>query len=206
MKVTVPAMAEVERRARAHGLVLLSGVVPGLRSDLRYGRADNFSGSPLYPEGMPVLLQEDVAAALGRARSAVLSGGYDLLVWDAWRPAEASQRLWDRIRDPRFAAEPGRHGRWSWHCYGRAVDVTLCDAAGRAVAMPSDFDDFTEAAAADYAGDDAVVAARLRLLQEAMRSAGFRTLDAEWWHFSIPVDPVPAVPVTAAELGLMLPD
>jgi D-alanyl-D-alanine dipeptidase len=44
------------------------------------------------------------------------------------------------------------------------------------------------------------------LLQEAMRSAGFRTLDAEWWHFSMPVDPVPVVPVTAAELGLVLPD
>jgi D-alanyl-D-alanine dipeptidase len=86
------------------------------------------------------------------------------------------------------------------------VDVTLCDAAGRAVAMPSDFDDFTEAAAADYAGDDAVVAAQLRLLQEAMRSAGFRALDAEWWHFSMPVDPVPVVPVTAAELGLVLQD
>ncbi len=206
MKVPVPAMEEVVRRARAHGLVLLSGAVPGLRSDLRYGRADNFSGSPLYPEGMPVLLQEDVAAALGRARSAVLAGGYDLLVWDAWRPAEASQLLWDRIRDPRFAAEPGRNGRWSWHCYGRAVDVTLCDAAGRPVAMPSDFDDFSGAAAADYVGDDAAVAARLRLLQGAMRSAGFRTLDAEWWHFSMPVDPVPAVPVTAAELGLVLPD
>lgn len=206
MKVMVPAREEVERRARAHGLVLLSGVVPGLRSDLRYGRTDNFSGSPLYPDGMPVLLQEDVAQALGRARSAVLSGGYDLLVWDAWRPAEASQLLWDRIRDPRFAAEPGRNGRWSWHCYGRAVDVTLCDAAGRPVAMPSDFDDFSAAAAADYAGDDDAVAARLRLLQEAMRSAGFRTLDSEWWHFSMPVDPVPAVPVTAAELGFVLPD
>ncbi len=198
-------MEELIRRARAHGLVLLSDAVPGMRSDLRYGRADNFSGSALYPEGMPVLLHEDVAAALGRARSAVMAGGYDLLVWDAWRPAEASQVLWDRIRDPRFAAEPGRNGRWSWHCYGRAVDVTLSDAAGRAVAMPSDFDDFTAAAAADYAGEDAAVAARLRLLQEAMTSAGFRTLEAEWWHFSMPADPVPAVPVTAADLGIALP-
>ena len=198
-------MEELVRRGRDHGLVLLCDAVPGMRSDLRYGRADNFSGSALYPEGMPVLLQEDAAAALGRARSAVRAGGYDLLVWDAWRPAEASQLLWDRIRDPRFAAEPGRNGRWSWHCYGRAVDVTLCDAAGRAVAMPSDFDDFTAAASADYAGGDPGVAARLRLLQEAMRSACFRTLDAEWWHFSMPIDPAPAVPVTAADLGIALP-
>jgi D-alanyl-D-alanine dipeptidase len=205
MSGKVPSMEELVRRARAHGLVLLCDAVPGLASELRYARADNFSGSALYPEGMPVLLQEDVAAALGRARSAVRAGGYDLLVWDAWRPAEASQLLWDRIRDPRFAAEPGRNGRWSWHCYGRAVDVTLCDAAGRAMAMPSDFDDFTAAAAADYAGGDPGVAARLRLLQEAMRSAGFRTLDAEWWHFSMPVDSVPAVPVTAADIGIALP-
>ncbi len=205
MSGKVAWMEEVAQRARAHGLVLLSGAVPGMASDLRYAREDNFSGAALYPAEMPVLLHADAADALRIARTRVVASGYDLLVWDAWRPAEASQLLWDRIRDPRFVAEPGRNGRWSWHCYGRAVDVTLCDAAGRAVAMPSDFDDFTAAAAADYAGGDSGVAARLRLLQEAMTSAGFRMLADEWWHFSLPCDPVPPAPFRAADLGIRLP-
>ena len=74
--------------------------------------------------------------------------------------------------------------KWSKHCYGRAVDVTLVDLSGKEQEMPSAFDDFTKQAAAAYAGQDRVVKRNLARLQQAMTSAGFSIYGDEWWHFN----------------------
>jgi D-alanyl-D-alanine dipeptidase len=50
------------------------------------------------------------------------------------------------------------------------VDVTLVNRTGRELAMPSDFDDFSEAAHA-------------RRLRDAMERRGFVVFPTEWWHF-----------------------
>ena len=94
--------------------------------------------------------------------------------------------------------------KWSKHCYGRAVDVTLTDAAGRKLEMPSAFDDFSKKAAAAYTGTDASVRKRIGLLQKAMTSAGFSIYADEWWHFNDLSDPavLAGPPVFGASLGL----
>lgn len=185
--------ADLLRRAAAYGLVPAG---EGLRVDLRYAGAGNFTGAAFYPQGLPALLHGETAAKLAAARGTLLAAGLDVLVWDAWRPPEAQVLLWQRVRDERYVARPSRDRRWSWHCYGRAVDVTLVDAAsGELQRMPSGFDDFSGAGHAEYAGTDGDIARHLHLLQEAMTGAGFRPLPEEWWHFSDPVDPPPAEPL-----------
>ena len=201
----MPEVEEVIRRGREHGLVPVGEVLVGVRWDLRYAGAGNFAGEALYPWGMPCLLAAGTAERLAVAREELLGKGCDLLIWDGWRPAEAAERLWDLVRDPRYAAEPGAGGRWSWHCYGRAVDVTLTDLEGRELEMPSDLDDFGVAGAAEYAGGEEGTAARLGWLQAAMTGAGFRMLASEWWHFSDPVAAVPERPVRAADCGMVIP-
>ena len=198
-------VGEVIAMARRYGLVPVDEVMPGVRRHLPYATPDNFTGAPLYPADMPCLLQQETAERLAAARAELRRSGRDLLIWDAWRPVEASQLIWNHVRDPAFANEPGKDGRWSRHCYGLAIDLTLTDEDGTPARMPSGFDDFTGAGAADYTGDDPGVATSLRLLQQAMTGAGFRALDTEWWHFSDPLTPVPECPVRGHECGIFIP-
>ena len=79
------------------------------------------------------------------------------------------------MSDP--AVNAGRHTR------GTAVDVTLVDRRGRELPMPTDFDDFSEAAHSNAAGVSPESAANARRLREAMERRGFRAFATEWWHF-----------------------
>jgi D-alanyl-D-alanine dipeptidase len=91
------------------------------------------------------------------------------------------QAMWDAIRDPRYVSDPavnaGRHTR------GTAVDVTLVDRRGNPLPMPTDFDDFSEAAHVDAAGIAPERAANALRLREAMTRRGFQAFPTEWWHF-----------------------
>ncbi|MBP7948165.1 MAG: M15 family metallopeptidase [Verrucomicrobiales bacterium] len=195
----VPA---VMQRAAAYDLVRVADACPGILLRLRYATRDNFVRRAVYPKDMPCLLHRSTAAKLRAAQQGLAPHGLRLVIWDAWRPPEVQQVFWDLIRNPDYVARPGRGEKWSWHNHGRAVDVTLADAHGNLLPMPTDFDDFSPRAKADYAGTDARIAHRVRLLQAEMLRAGFERLDSEWWHFSDTVDPRPPRPVFGADLGL----
>jgi D-alanyl-D-alanine dipeptidase len=76
--------------------------------------------------------------------------------------------------------------------------VTLVDAAGTPLAMPTGFDDFSERA---HRGAPAAPAARANAirLEAAMSAEGFEPLATEWWHFDAPgwrADELLDVPLT----------
>jgi D-alanyl-D-alanine dipeptidase len=191
-------------RAKTFQLVDVASAVPGIYIDQRYRSSRNVMGASFYPADLPCLIHEATAAKLKRAQKLLTSRGYQLKIWDAYRPPESHLLLWNRFKDGGYVHEPGHEGRWSWHCYGRAVDVTLVDKDGKELVMPSEFDDFTPRAWCAYKGGDPEVAKHLNLLEWAMKSAGFEILDSEWWHFS---DPLPEgtsrpPPIFARDLGL----
>jgi D-alanyl-D-alanine dipeptidase len=67
------------------------------------------------------------------------------------------------------------------------VDVTLVDSAnGEELLMPTDYDDFTEKAAHDYATYPKRRSATATLLREVMEGHGFAALETEWWHYDLP--------------------
>jgi D-alanyl-D-alanine dipeptidase len=49
--------------------------------------------------------------------------------------------------------------------------------------MPSDYDEMSERAHADYAGGTAEERANRALLRGAMEAEGFTVYPEEWWHF-----------------------
>jgi D-alanyl-D-alanine dipeptidase len=191
----------VASRAKSHGLVAVDTFDPAIRTDLRYATPDNAFKKVLYPPGFPALLADDTARKLAAANRTLQPHGLRLLVLDAYRPPEVQWQLYQMFRDDQYVADPRK--KWSKHCYGRAVDVTLTDLSGRELEMPSAFDDFSSRAAAHYAGKDPAVRRRLTLLQEAMMSAGFSLYAGEWWHFNDLSDPAALTgrPVFGRDLG-----
>lgn len=163
-------------------LVDVRAIEPGIRLDLRYATPDNFLGVAIYPEAR-AMLQRPVAEALARVHRALAADGLGLLIHDAYRPWWVSHVFWHAVPPEKrgFVADPARGSR---HNRGAAVDLTLVSLkTGRPLAMPSAFDSFGPAAAADFAGGTAVQRAHRDRLRTAMAAEGFAVLPNEWWHF-----------------------
>ena len=163
-------------------LVDLHTIDPTIVIELRYASSRNIAGRPLYPADMPALVRPSVAAKLVEAQNYLLTRGYRLKIWDAYRPKAAHDQLWQLYPDKRFVGNPA-DGVGSLHTWGAAVDATMVDNKGRDVQMPTDFDEFTPAAMLKYTGRDPFVKGHLLILQRAMARAGFLGMRTEWWHF-----------------------
>lgn len=166
----------------AHHLLPMQTVRPAVLTEARYATGYNFTGAQLYPSPQ-LWLHRDTARALSRVQTDLAKQGLGLKVYDAYRPFSVQRRMWNLIRDERYVSNPattrGRHTR------GTAVDVALVDATGRALDMPTDFDDFTEKAHADYANVTEVQRRNREILARAMTRHGFVRYPFEWWHFDL---------------------
>jgi zinc D-Ala-D-Ala dipeptidase len=160
-------------------LVAVQSLVADAVLDIRYAAADNFMRQAVYPFAA-AFLREPTAARLARAAAALRAQGFRLVIYDAYRPLSVQQKMWAINPDPRFVAKPSRA---SMHNRGAAVDVSLADLAGKALAMPCPFDEFSDRARHSYNGGDRVALDRRETLRAAMEGAGFTALEAEWWHY-----------------------
>jgi D-alanyl-D-alanine dipeptidase len=163
-------------------LVELVRLDAGIRLDIRYATTRNFLGTPLYSQAR-AFLQRPAAEALVRVQRALAADGYGLLVHDAYRPWYVTRLFWDATPPDKHAyvADPARGSR---HNRGCAVDLTLYDLrSGRAVEMPSLYDEMSERAWPSYSGGDAAALARRDLLRRRMEAEGFSVFETEWWHF-----------------------
>jgi D-alanyl-D-alanine dipeptidase len=195
-------MEPARQAAHALGLVDVREFIPGIVVDQRYRKAQNTTGRAVYPPEMPCLLRVETARKLAVAQAKLQAQGYQLAVWDAWRPPEAHLELIEQAKHPHLFRDPQREG-WSGHCIGCAVDVTLLDQSGRYCRMPTDFDEQGEHTGYHYQGGEREIRFHLHRLQTAMHEAGFLILPSEWWHFDDDDPAVRPLPVvTAAQLGL----
>lgn len=175
------ASAPAVAAPKGSDLVELSTVIPDAVIDMRYATKDNFTGEVLYPVAR-CKLRRAVATRLAKAAVILRKQKRRLLVWDCYRPTSIQEKLWQLVPDPRYVADPtkgSRHGR------GAAVDLGLVDLEGKAVVLPTAFDDFSEAAHRTKAlkGERG---AEARRLEAAMTKAGFVAMPTEWWHFDAP--------------------
>ncbi len=167
---------------RAADLVELVRLDPAIHLDIRYATPHNFTGRPVYPEAR-AFLQRPAAEALVRVNARLKPSGYGLAVFDAYRPWSITKVFWDLTPadKKKFVADPAVGSK---HNRGCAVDLTLFDLrTGREVQMPSEFDEMSDRAAAEYAGGPADRRAKRDLLRRAMEAEGFTVYPDEWWHF-----------------------
>ena len=153
-----------------------------IKLDIRYARTDNFVGKIVYPSAR-AFLQRPAAEAVARVQQKLKKKNLGLVIFDGYRPWSITRLFWEVVREDqkKFVADPAKGSK---HNRGCAVDLSLYDLkTGKLVPMPSDFDEFTERAAPDYAGGTEIERANRDLLRQLMEAEGFTVNPNEWWHF-----------------------
>ncbi|MBI3542429.1 MAG: M15 family metallopeptidase [Deltaproteobacteria bacterium] len=175
--LTLAGNADFLEPARLDGSIAL---------DLRYATKNNFTHKKVYPSAR-CLLRAEVAEALARVQRKLRDRGLGLKLWDCYRPFSVQKKFWLLVPDERYVARPvernGKPHEGSKHNRGAAVDLTLVDAKGNELEMPTAFDDFSERAHRNSKQAGARALENAKLLEGAMVAEGFVPLATEWWHF-----------------------
>jgi zinc D-Ala-D-Ala dipeptidase len=163
-------------------LVELVKLDPTIKLDIRYATTNNFLSTRMYSSAK-AFLQRPAAVALMRAHRRLQTQGYGLLIHDGYRPWYVTKMFWEAtpVDKHAFVADPAKGSR---HNRGCAVDLTLYDLkTGRAVEMPSLYDEMSPRSAPNYPGGTAEQRAHREILRAAMEAEGFSVNPDEWWHF-----------------------
>lgn len=155
--------------------------IPDVVVELKYSTSNNFTGKVVY-DFTEVYLRYSTVLKLMEVQDDLRQQGLRLKIWDGFRPMEAQQMLWNAKPDPMYVSNP-KTGTNS-HSRGNTLDVTLVDADGKELEMPSGFDEFNSFADRDYSDCTNAAAENAQLLETVMEDHGFVGLESEWWHFT----------------------
>lgn len=125
---------------------------------------------------------QEIVKKLMAVQEKLKTEGLYLKIWDAFRPPAAQFTLWEAYPDAAYVSDPNTG--FSSHSKGNTVDVTLVNAEGIEMIMPTDFDDFTTLADRDYSDFSNEAAKNAMLLENLMEENGFKLYQGEWWHYS----------------------
>ena len=137
----------------------------------------------VYPPVSTTYLRQPVADALAMAANELNKKGLGLKIFDAYRPYSVTQKIWDLVKDARYAAEPKKGSR---HNRGIAVDLTLINLATQEeLDMGTGFDNFSDTAHHAFTRLPKAVLQNRKMLRSIMQKYGFEAQSTEWWHYSI---------------------
>lgn len=206
----------------ASDFVLISDVIPEAKLEIRYYTDFNFVGKQIDGYEEPVgIMTKEAAYALKDVNDELMSQGYCLKIYDAYRPQEAvdefvewSQDIEDTKMKETFYPEIGKESLFSGgyvayhsgHTRGSTVDLTMVDMnTGMDVDMGGPFDYFGELSHTDYIGITETQYANRMLLRDTMSAHGFKPYSGEWWHFTLANEPYPSTyftfPVSSSSVG-----
>ena len=190
------------------GFALLSEAVPDAILEIRYYSTYNLVGERIdgYEEPL-ALLTKEAASALKEVSDELLTMGFRLKIFDAYRPQMAVTHFmnWALDADDTRMKEyfypeldkdvlfpQGYIAERSGHSRGSTVDLTLFDMATEKEAdMGGTFDYFGELSHPDYTGITREQYENRMILREVMLKHGFKPLEEEWWHFTLENEPYP---------------
>lgn len=166
--------------------VLVNKYIPDIYVELMYATDNNFTGVRIY-DFTDAYLRYGTVKKLANVQKELKEQGYSLKIWDAYRPFEAQQKLWEVYPDPNYVANPANGMKK--HNLGGTVDITMVAADGSVISMPTEFDDFSLKADRDYSDiEDEEAVKNVMILQNAMGNNGFTGYQGEWWDYSDTVE------------------
>lgn len=166
--------------------VLVNKYIPDIYVELMYATDNNFTGVRIYGF-TDAYLRYGTVKKLANVQKELKEQGYRLKIWDAYRPFEAQQKLWEVYPDPNYVANPANGMKK--HNLGGTVDITMVAADGSIIPMPTEFDDFSLKADRNYSDiDNEEAVNNVMILQNAMENNGFTGYQGEWWDYSDTVE------------------
>lgn len=178
---TTPPEAVTQPEPKDEDFVRVRDYIPDIIVDLRYATGNNFTDQRIY-DFEELWLRYGTVKKLAQVQEELRQQGLLLKVWDGFRPISAQYKLWEICPDPTYVSDPKKGS--NSHSRGIAVDVTLVNADGTELVMPTGFDDFTKLADRDYSDCPPEAAANALLLERLMEKYDFKPYRGEWWHFS----------------------
>jgi zinc D-Ala-D-Ala dipeptidase len=190
------------------GFVYLDEVIPDAKYEIRYYSDYNFVGEPIDGYKAPVpIFSSKAADALKKVNSELERKGYQLLIYDAYRPQKAVNHFIRWAKDAEdvkmkkiFYPEVdktkvfklGYVASKSGHSRGSTVDLTMVvKKTGKAVDMGGPYDFFGEISGHGTKLITAKQTANRNLLKNAMVKHGFKPYAKEWWHYTLVNEPFP---------------
>ena len=188
--------------------VVLSEAVPDVILEIRYYSTYNFVGERIDGYEQPIaLITKPAAAALKKVSDELVSKGYRLKIFDAYRPQKAVTHFMNWALDandtrmkeyfyPELEKKVlfplGYIAEHSGHSRGSTIDLTLFDMKlEKEVDMGGTFDYFGKLSHPDFTGITATQFSNRMLLRKVMTKHGFKPLTEEWWHFTLKNEPYP---------------
>lgn len=162
-------------------LVKVIDYIPNIIIDLKYATSDNFTGQVIY-ENNVAFLRYGTIKKLIKVQDALNNNGYTLVIWDAYRPVESQFKLWEIYPDAKYVSDPNKG--YSSHSRGNTIDVSIMKLDGTCIEMPSEFDDFSTKADRNYEDVSNEAKNNVELLENVMKTYGFKGYFNEWWHYS----------------------
>lgn len=184
------------------GFVRIQKLIPGILIEARYHSEHNFIGKSIngyYSDSL--ILEINAAKALSKIQEKLKLKGYEIKLYDAYRPQKAVDHFVEWAKDLKDSAkkrefyprvpksrlfEEGYIAEKSGHSRGGTVDITLVyshDLSELDMGSPYDFFD-----PISWPSDSTVSPLQYNnrmMLKTIMEENGFKSLDQEWWHFSL---------------------
>ena len=190
------------------GFVMLSDAVPDAILEIRYYSTYNFVGSRIDGYEEPVaMLTKEAARALREVSDELITKGYRLKIYDAYRPQKAVTHFANWAKDlddtkmkkyfypdldKSVLFKQGYIAYKSGHSRGSTLDLTLFDMnTEKEVDMGGTFDFFGPLSHPDYKNITEEQYNNRMILREVMTKHGFKPLAEEWWHFTLKDEPYP---------------
>lgn len=156
----------------------------------------------------PVLYARETVAHMVIRAAKLLPKSYKLIIWDAWRPLDVQQALFnahlrtlkeqkpetplERLKEEAqtYVSLPSNDPlKPSPHHTGGSIDLSILTPDGNLLDLGTEFDHFGPEAATRFYEDrslnlkEASPRNNRRLLYHVMLTVGFSEYDKEWWHF-----------------------
>jgi len=152
--------------------------LPSVKLDLLLAGSDNPAGKALCD--LPTaFLQYDAMVWLRKAQGIFLEEGYSIVLYDAYRPLTAHNKLCQAVGQPYLDASDV-----SPHCRGASVDIALINVeTGVPLDMPCGIYEFGEAAYRGYSGMSQAERQNIRYIESVMERCGYIPNNDFWWQY-----------------------
>lgn len=185
--------------------------------DLKYTYEDNLIGRPLLgytPNIKPCLTKNAIEALLGlhnklqtqSVKKAFQLSKPKILLLDTYRPQRACEDFWrwahsdcDKTKneyypnvDKKDFFELGYIARYSSHCRGSTIDLTIVDTADstiQPVDMGTNYDFMDPLSHPDNQEIGLAYYQKRQFFKSLLLESGFQGIDEEWWHFTLIDEP-----------------